>query len=82
VVNSKPGSRISIEGHTDQRGSDAYNQTLSELRAGAVQSWLVAHGIAAGRIAATGAGEAKPVRTGDTEADHQANRRVEIWIRG
>ena len=82
VVNSKPGSRISIEGHTDLRGSDDYNQTLSLRRAESVRSWLVAHGVAAGRISATGAGESRPVRTGNTEADHQANRRVEIRIRG
>ena len=82
VVNSKPGSRISIEGHTDLRGNDAYNQTLSLRRAESVRSWLVAHGVAAGRISATGAGESRPVRTGNTEADHQANRRVEIRIRG
>jgi outer membrane protein OmpA-like peptidoglycan-associated protein len=82
VVNSKPGSRISIEGHTDLRGNDSYNQTLSLRRAESVRSWLVAHGVAAGRISATGAGESRPVRTGNTEADHQANRRVEIRIRG
>ncbi len=81
VVNAKPGSRIAIEGHTDLRGSDDYNQTLSQRRAESVQSWLVAHGIEAGRISATGAGESRPVRTGSTEADHQANRRVEIRIR-
>jgi outer membrane protein OmpA-like peptidoglycan-associated protein len=82
VVNSKPGSRIAIEGHTDVRGSDAHNQALSQRRAESVRSWLVAHGIAAGRISATGAGKSRPVRTGTTEADHQANRRVEIRIRG
>ncbi|MEX0734498.1 MAG: OmpA family protein [Steroidobacteraceae bacterium] len=82
VVNSKPGSRIAIEGHTDVRGSDAHNQTLSQRRAESVRSWLVAHGVAAGRISATGAGKSRPVRTGTTEADHQANRRVEIRIRG
>jgi len=82
VVNSKPDSRIAIEGHTDLRGSDAYNQTLSQRRAESVRSWLVAHGIAAGMISATGAGKSRPVRTGTTEADHQANRRVEIRIRG
>lgn len=82
VVDSKPNSRIAIEGHTDLRGSDAYNQTLSQRRAESVRSWLVAHGIAAGRTSATGAGKSRPVRTGTTEADHQANRRVEIRIRG
>ena len=82
VVNSKPGARIAIEGHTDVRGSDAHNQTLSEQRAGSVRDWLIAHGVAGGRISATGAGESRPLRTGTTEADHQANRRVEIRIRG
>lgn len=82
VVNSKPASRIAIEGHTDVRGDAPYNQALSQRRAESVRSWLVAHGIAAGRISATGAGESRPVRTGTTEADHQANRRVEIRIRG
>lgn len=82
VVNSKPNSQIAIEGHTDVRGDAPYNQTLSRRRAESVRFWLVAHGIAAGRISATGAGESRPARTGTTEADHQANRRVEIRIRG
>ncbi|HEX9636026.1 MAG TPA: OmpA family protein, partial [Acidobacteriota bacterium] len=73
---------IAIEGHTDVRGSDAHNQTLSEQRAGSVRDWLIAHGVAGGRISATGAGESRPLRSGTTEADHQANRRVEIRIRG
>lgn len=82
VVNSKPESRIAIEGHTDVRGEAPYNQALSERRARSVQAWLVAHGAAAGRISATGAGESRPIRTGSAETDHQANRRVEIRIRG
>jgi outer membrane protein OmpA-like peptidoglycan-associated protein len=80
-VNSKPSATVSIEGHTDVRGDAAYNQALSQRRAAAVREWLVAHGAAGGRLTATGAGEARPIRTGDTEADHQANRRVEIRIR-
>lgn len=82
VVNSKPDSRIAIEGHTDVRGEAPYNQALSQRRAESVRSWLVAHGIAADRISAAGAGESRPVQPGTTEADHQANRRVEIRIRG
>ncbi len=82
VVNSKPGSRIAIEGRTDVRGDAPYNQALSQRRAESVRTWLVAHGVAAVRISATGAGESRPVQTGTTEADHQANRRVEIRIRG
>jgi len=82
VVHSRPTARVTIEGHTDVRGDAAYNQALSERRAAAVRAWLVGHGVDAARISATGAGESRPVRTGTTEADHRANRRVEIRIQG
>jgi outer membrane protein OmpA-like peptidoglycan-associated protein len=81
VVNSRPGSQVAIDGHTDVRGDAAYNQSLSERRAASVRAWLGGHGIEPARVTATGAGESRPLRTGDTEADHQANRRVEIRIR-
>jgi outer membrane protein OmpA-like peptidoglycan-associated protein len=81
VVNGKPGSKVAIEGHTDVRGEEGYNQALSQRRAESVRAWLVAQGVAADRLTATGAGESRPVRSGTTEADHQANRRVEIRIR-
>jgi outer membrane protein OmpA-like peptidoglycan-associated protein len=81
VVNSRPGSQVAIDGHTDVRGDAAYNQSLSERRAASVRAWLGGHGIEPARITAAGAGESRPLRTGDTEADHQANRRVEIRIR-
>ena len=82
VVNSRPNASVAIEGHTDVRGDAPYNQTLSQRRAESVRTWLTAHGVGGGRITATGAGEARPVNTGSTEADHQANRRVEIRIEG
>jgi len=82
VVNSRPNAAVAIEGHTDVRGDDAYNQTLSQRRAESVRTWLASHGVTPSRLTATGAGESRPVRMGDTEADHQANRRVEIWIKG
>jgi outer membrane protein OmpA-like peptidoglycan-associated protein len=82
VVNSRPNASVAIEGHTDVRGDDAYNQALSQRRAESVRTWLTTHGVAGGRITATGAGESRPVRAGATEADHQANRRVEIRIKG
>ncbi len=81
VVNSRPNASVAIEGHTDLRGDAPYNQALSQRRAESVRAWLVAQGVAASRLRATGAGEARPVKTGNTEADHQANRRVEIRIR-
>jgi outer membrane protein OmpA-like peptidoglycan-associated protein len=82
VVNSKPGSQVAIEGHTDVRGDEAYNRALSERRAESVRQWLIAKGVAASRIQATGAGESRPVTQGTSEAEHQKNRRVEIRIRG
>jgi outer membrane protein OmpA-like peptidoglycan-associated protein len=82
VVRSRPTARVAIEGHTDVRGEAAYNQQLSQRRAESVRTWLAAHGVDAGLLDATGAGESRPVRTGDSEPDHQANRRVEIRIRG
>jgi outer membrane protein OmpA-like peptidoglycan-associated protein len=81
VVNSKPTAAVAIEGHTDVRGDAAYNQALAQRRAESVRTWLTAHDVAASRLTATGAGESRPVRSGETEADHQANRRVEIRIR-
>jgi outer membrane protein OmpA-like peptidoglycan-associated protein len=82
VVNSRPNASVAIEGHTDVRGDDAYNQALSQRRAESVRTWLTGHGVAASRLIATGVGESRPVRMGNTEADHQANRRVEIRIKG
>lgn len=82
VVNSRPTASVSVEGHTDVRGDAPYNQALSQRRAESVRTWLAGHGVAAGRLTATGAGESRPVKTGETEADHQANRRVEIRIKG
>jgi outer membrane protein OmpA-like peptidoglycan-associated protein len=82
VVNSRPGASVSIEGHTDVRGEEAYNQALSQRRAESVRNWLTAHGVAGSRLSATGAGESRPRNSGVSEADHQANRRVEIRIRG
>ncbi|MGZ5478805.1 MAG: OmpA family protein [Candidatus Aminicenantales bacterium] len=82
VVNSRPNAKVAIEGHTDLRGEVAYNSALSQRRADSVRRWLAEQGIAAIRLTATGAGESRPVRTGNTEAAHQANRRVEIRIKG
>jgi OOP family OmpA-OmpF porin len=65
-----------IVGHTDNAGSDAFNQALSERRAKAVAAYLESKGIAAGRIVASGAGEAQPVADNATEEGRALNRRV------
>ncbi len=72
---------IEISGHTDDRGSSSYNETLSENRALAVKSYLTKHGIAAKRIATIGLGSKQPIATNETEEGRAANRRIEMKIR-
>ena len=75
-----PERNVLIEGHTDNVGSDASNQSLSERRAGSVREALAAQGIASTRIRTLGLGEGYPVSSNDTPAGRQQNRRVEIII--
>jgi len=69
-------------GHTDSRGSDAYNQKLSERRAAAVKDYLVSKGIPAAKITTIGKGESQPVATNKTAEGRQKNRRVDIEFKG
>lgn len=77
---------VVVEGHTDAKGADDYNQRLSEERATAVKSYLVAHGTPATRVTTVGWGERKPVAPnehpdGSDDPDgRQKNRRVEIVL--
>lgn len=71
---------IDVYGHTDSTGSDAYNQTLSERRAGAVANYLGSHGVQQARIGTRGFGESQPIADNATPAGQAANRRVEIKI--
>lgn len=73
---------IKIVGHTDHRGSDIYNQGLSEKRAKAVMDWFVAHGVDASRISSEGRGESEPTAPNDTQDNMFKNRRIEIQITG
>lgn len=73
-----PEANLEVTGHTDDRGSDSYNQKLSEKRAAAVKSNLVKKGITADRISANGLGETMPVADNKTKAGRAANRRVEV----
>lgn len=73
-----PGINGIIEGHTDSRGMDAYNQELSKRRAASVEAYLVRNlNISADRLSAVGYGESRPIATNDTAAGRQKNRRVE-----
>ena len=71
---------IEVAGHTDNVGSDSYNQQLSVQRANAVAGYLTSKGIMQQRMIVTGAGESRPVASNDTEAGRAQNRRVEITI--
>ena len=72
--------RVSVEGHTDNVGSEEKNLTLSDKRAQAVRDFLVNAGVPATQITASGKGEGEPVATNKTAAGRQQNRRVELVI--
>lgn len=76
-----PDSEVVVRGHTDSRGSETHNLLLSENRAAAVRTYLIARGVPGYRITAMGFGEAMPIARNRTEAGRQQNRRVEIEIR-
>ncbi|MEO8465134.1 MAG: OmpA family protein [Gammaproteobacteria bacterium] len=70
--------RVMVEGHTDSRGSDEFNQHLSEQRAESVAQALESHGVDADRVETIGRGESMPIAGNDTVAGQQLNRRVEL----
>jgi outer membrane protein OmpA-like peptidoglycan-associated protein len=80
VVAKYNETRLSIAGHTDNVGSDSYNQTLSQQRAANVRSYLAAQGVNTGRLNSYGYGESRPVASNQTNAGRAQNRRVEITI--
>jgi outer membrane protein OmpA-like peptidoglycan-associated protein len=80
VLNEFEQTVIEVAGHTDSTGSDAYNQELSQRRAGAVAAYLGTRSVRADRITTVGVGEARPVATNDTDAGRQLNRRVELTL--
>lgn len=80
-LQSYPNSTIQIIGHTDNTGSAAYNQDLSERRARSVAGVLIDAGVSPGRVAAFGRGEDRPVASNLTAEGRALNRRVEIIIR-
>lgn len=75
-------SAIIITGHTDSKGSAAFNQTLSERRANTVRDYLISRGVNPALLSAGGAGENEPVADNDTEQGRMENRRVDIDIAG
>lgn len=80
VLVNNPDTNINIYGHTDSKGSDSYNMSLSERRANSVKAYLMGKGIASSRLYAKGEGENMPVASNDTDAGRAKNRRVEFAI--
>lgn len=78
ALRDKPGRKVVIEGHTDNVGSDASNQALSERRAQAVQSALMQRDVARSQMTALGMGESSPIASNDSVDGRQSNRRVEL----
>jgi outer membrane protein OmpA-like peptidoglycan-associated protein len=79
-LETNPDIRIQIGAHTDDVGTDVFNQELSGKRARSVVEYLVQHGIAADRLVAKGYGESRPEVPNDTDENRARNRRVEFRI--
>jgi outer membrane protein OmpA-like peptidoglycan-associated protein len=79
-LNNNKTVNIEISGHTDNQGSDAYNQKLSMERARTVYRYLIDNGIDAYRLSFKGYGADRPVAPNDTEENRAKNRRTEILI--
>lgn len=78
---SRPGTKVVLEGHTDERGSPEYNIALGEARAKSVAKAMELNGASSNQINIVSYGEEKPVATGHDEASWSQNRRVEIVYR-
>jgi OOP family OmpA-OmpF porin len=79
-MNENKDKRVNLAGHTDNVGSEAYNQALSERRVNSVRDYVVKKGVDSGRVAGQGFGESKPIADNKTAAGRAKNRRVEIKV--
>jgi len=80
VLQKRPDIQIEIAAYTDSRGKDAYNLSLSKLRAYSVLNYFTSHGIAASRLSSEGYGEANPIADNATHEGRAKNRRVELHV--
>jgi outer membrane protein OmpA-like peptidoglycan-associated protein len=81
LLDLEENSELIVEGHTDSRGTQEFNDTLSLERARSVRSYLIEQGVPADRIRAIGRGENEPIATNQSAEGRANNRRVEIVIR-
>lgn len=83
VMNEYPNSKVTMAGHTDSRGAEAYNQNLSERRANTIADMLTERfNISDSRVSTIGYGESQPIDTNDTPEGRQNNRRVVAHVEG
>jgi len=80
VLNEFESTLITVKGHTDNKGSEAYNQKLSENRALSVADYLISKGVKQQRVAAIGKGELEPIASNNTADGRAENRRVELTL--
>jgi OmpA-OmpF porin, OOP family len=81
IMKNNPMMYLDIDGHTDNVGSDEFNQKLSDDRAAAVKAYMVSQGVEEDKLHAEGHGESTPVADNKTAAGRQKNRRVEMKLR-
>ncbi len=81
IMASNPAYNLSVEGHTDSVGAEAYNQTLSEKRARSVVRYLTSKGVSSSRMTSAGFGESRPIADNNTASGRALNRRVELHLR-
>ena len=81
TLKENPDMSVEVQGHTDNIGSDEYNQKLSVRRATTVRDYLVSKGISASRLTIVGYGETRPVADNSTAVGRAKNRRVEFMVK-
>ena len=77
---ARPDIKVEVDGHTDGKGTDAYNQNLSESRAKSVASYLVMRGVEKTRMSSKGFGKSMPIADNTTDEGREQNRRVELKV--
>lgn len=80
VLQTYPETNVLVKGHTDDQGTESYNQQLSERRAESVRNYLLTQGVTASRLTALGFGESMPVASNSSASGRAQNRRVEMQI--
>jgi outer membrane protein OmpA-like peptidoglycan-associated protein len=80
TLRTNPELRVEVQGHTDDVGRNASNQTLSERRANSVRDWLITNGIDGSRMTARGYGEDNPLVPNDSPENRARNRRIQFRV--